>query len=87
MISLWNDLATTVGQELLDIADQSPIIAVKYLRAGDFQGTANIEVGNYIWGEVHTSTPNILFASNFRCIFVDDKQELNYNKSRHKGST
>lgn len=42
MISLWNDLATTVGQELLDIADQAPIIAVKYLRVGDFQGTAKI---------------------------------------------
>ncbi|KAA0057997.1 replication protein A 70 kDa DNA-binding subunit B [Cucumis melo var. makuwa] len=40
VISLWNDLATTVGQELLDIADQSPIIAVKYLRVGDFQGVS-----------------------------------------------
>lgn len=44
MISLWNDLATNVGQELLDIADQSPVIALKYLRVGDFQGTAEIEV-------------------------------------------
>lgn len=43
VISLWNDLATSVGQELLDIADQSPVIAVKYLRVGDFQGTAKIE--------------------------------------------
>ncbi|KGN63732.1 replication protein A 70 kDa DNA-binding subunit B [Cucumis sativus] len=40
VISLWNDLATTVGQELLDIADQSPIIALKYLRVGDFQGVS-----------------------------------------------
>ncbi|XP_023530839.1 replication protein A 70 kDa DNA-binding subunit B [Cucurbita pepo subsp. pepo] len=40
VVSLWNDLATTVGQELLDIADQSPIIALKYLRVGDFQGVS-----------------------------------------------
>lgn len=57
MISLWNDLATTVGQELLDIADQSPIIAVKYLRVGDFQGTTNIEVRSHVFcGEVPTLT-------------------------------
>lgn len=57
MISLWNDLATTVGQELLDIADQSPIIALKYLRVGDFQGTAKIEVGTHVFcGEVPTCT-------------------------------
>ncbi|XP_022135312.1 replication protein A 70 kDa DNA-binding subunit B-like isoform X2 [Momordica charantia] len=40
VISLWNDLATNVGQELLDIADQSPVIALKYLRVGDFQGVS-----------------------------------------------
>ena len=38
MVSLWNDLATSVGQELLDIADKSPIVAIKSLKVGEFQG-------------------------------------------------
>jgi len=37
-VSLWNDLATNTGQDLLDIADQSPVVAIKSLRVGDFQG-------------------------------------------------
>ncbi|KAK2979653.1 hypothetical protein RJ640_015061 [Escallonia rubra] len=40
VVSLWNDLATTVGQELLDIADKSPVVAIKSLRVGDFQGVS-----------------------------------------------
>ncbi|WOG93789.1 hypothetical protein DCAR_0313076 [Daucus carota subsp. sativus] len=40
VVSLWNDLATTVGQDLLDIADQSPIVALKSLKVGDFQGVS-----------------------------------------------
>ncbi|KAK3037962.1 hypothetical protein RJ639_030667 [Escallonia herrerae] len=40
VVSLWNDLATTVGQELLDIADMSPVVAIKSLRVGDFQGVS-----------------------------------------------
>ncbi|KAA8541041.1 hypothetical protein F0562_025004 [Nyssa sinensis] len=40
VVSLWNDLATHVGQELLDIADKSPIVAIKSLRVGDFQGVS-----------------------------------------------
>ncbi|KAA8542553.1 hypothetical protein F0562_023705 [Nyssa sinensis] len=40
VVSLWNDLATNVGQELLDIADKSPIIAIKSLKVGDFQGVS-----------------------------------------------
>lgn len=38
MVSLWNELATNVGQELLDIADQSPVVAIKSVKVGDFQG-------------------------------------------------
>ncbi|KAF4385041.1 hypothetical protein G4B88_017842 [Cannabis sativa] len=38
VVSLWNELATTVGQQLLDIADQSPVVAIKSLKVGDFQG-------------------------------------------------
>ncbi|KAL8111128.1 replication protein A 70 kDa DNA-binding subunit B-like [Apium graveolens] len=40
VVSLWNDLATTIGQELLDIADQSPVVAIKSLKVGDFQGVS-----------------------------------------------
>ncbi|KAK7838737.1 replication protein A 70 kDa DNA-binding subunit B [Quercus suber] len=40
VVSLWNDLATSVGQELLDIADKSPIVAIKSLKVGDFQGVS-----------------------------------------------
>ncbi|KAM7480100.1 hypothetical protein LguiA_028313 [Lonicera macranthoides] len=40
VVSLWNELATDVGQELLDIADKSPVVAIKSLRVGDFQGVS-----------------------------------------------
>ncbi|PRQ16340.1 putative replication factor A protein [Rosa chinensis] len=40
VVSLWNDLATGVGQELLDIADQSPVVAIKSLKVGDYQGVS-----------------------------------------------
>ncbi|XP_058070460.1 replication protein A 70 kDa DNA-binding subunit B [Magnolia sinica] len=37
-VSLWNDLATNVGQELLDTVDAAPVVAIKCLKVGDFQG-------------------------------------------------
>lgn len=40
VVSLWNDLATHVGQELLDMADKSPVVAIKSLKVGDFQGVS-----------------------------------------------
>ncbi|XP_051115840.1 replication protein A 70 kDa DNA-binding subunit B [Andrographis paniculata] len=40
VVSLWNDLAAGVGQELLDIADKSPVVAIKSLKVGDFQGVS-----------------------------------------------
>lgn len=40
MVSLWNDHATNVGQELLDNADKFPIVAIKSLKVGDFQGNS-----------------------------------------------
>ncbi|CAM8978131.1 unnamed protein product [Rhodiola kirilowii] len=39
-VSLWNDLATGLGQELLDITDSYPIVAIKSLKVGDFQGVS-----------------------------------------------
>ncbi|PHT38148.1 hypothetical protein CQW23_21721 [Capsicum baccatum] len=32
VVSLWNDVATNVGQELLDMADKSPVVAIKSLK-------------------------------------------------------
>ncbi|KAF8408394.1 hypothetical protein HHK36_007544 [Tetracentron sinense] len=40
VISLWNDHATNIGQELLDISETSPIVALKSLKVGDFQGVS-----------------------------------------------
>ncbi|CDY23091.1 BnaC07g30960D [Brassica napus] len=40
VVSLWNNLATSIGQELLDMADKSPVIAIKSLKVGDFQGVS-----------------------------------------------
>jgi len=42
VVSLWNDHAVTVGQELLEMADRSPVIAIKSVRVGDFQGKTTI---------------------------------------------
>ncbi|GAB2265702.1 Replication protein A 70 kDa DNA-binding subunit D, partial [Dionaea muscipula] len=36
VVSLWNDLATTVGQQLLDKVDKSPVVAIKSLKVGEF---------------------------------------------------
>ncbi|CAN6313601.1 unnamed protein product [Urochloa humidicola] len=44
-VSLWNDLATTTGQELLDMVDSSPVIAIRSLRVSDFQGVSLSTVG------------------------------------------
>ncbi|KAB5524796.1 hypothetical protein DKX38_022545 [Salix brachista] len=48
VVSLWNDLATTVGQELHDIADKSPVVAIKSLKVGDFQGISLSTLGKSI---------------------------------------
>ncbi|GLT25193.1 hypothetical protein SLA2020_003380 [Shorea laevis] len=45
VVSLWNDLATGLGQELLDLADKSPIVAIKSLKVGDFQGVSLSTIG------------------------------------------
>ncbi|KVH88360.1 Nucleic acid-binding, OB-fold, partial [Cynara cardunculus var. scolymus] len=38
VVCLWNDQATYLGQELLDMVDKSPIVAIKSLKVGDFRG-------------------------------------------------
>ncbi|XP_072980506.1 replication protein A 70 kDa DNA-binding subunit B-like [Typha angustifolia] len=39
-ISLWNDLATNIGQELLEMVDTAPVVAIKSLKVGEFQGVS-----------------------------------------------
>ncbi|KAI3883590.1 hypothetical protein MKX03_016272, partial [Papaver bracteatum] len=45
VFSLWNDLSTTTGQELLDVVDNNPIVAIKCLKVGDFQGVSLSSLG------------------------------------------
>ncbi|KAI3857868.1 hypothetical protein MKX03_004970, partial [Papaver bracteatum] len=45
VISLWNDLATTMGKELLYVVDNNPIVAIKCLKVGDFQGVSLSSLG------------------------------------------
>lgn len=40
-MSLWNDLATTTGQELLDLVDTAPVVAIRAVKVGDFQGISD----------------------------------------------
>ncbi|CAN0892806.1 Replication protein A 70 kDa DNA-binding subunit B [Linum grandiflorum] len=45
VVSLWSELATGTGQELLDIADTNPVVAIKALKVGDFQGVTLSTIG------------------------------------------
>ncbi|CAL1393132.1 unnamed protein product [Linum trigynum] len=56
VVSLWNDLATGAGQELLDMADKSPVVAIKALRVGDFQGISLSTVGKSML-QINPETP------------------------------
>ncbi|CAN0890906.1 Replication protein A 70 kDa DNA-binding subunit B, partial [Linum grandiflorum] len=47
VVELWNELATGTGQELLDIAGTNPVVAVKALKVGDFEGKIVFPSCNY----------------------------------------
>ncbi|CAI9266842.1 unnamed protein product [Lactuca saligna] len=57
VISLWSDLATDLGQKLLDMADESPVVAIKSLRVSDFQGVSLSTVSKSII-EINPETPD-----------------------------
>ncbi|KVI06370.1 Nucleic acid-binding, OB-fold [Cynara cardunculus var. scolymus] len=40
VVCLWNDHATYLGQELLDMVDKSPVVAIKSLKVRDFRGVS-----------------------------------------------
>ncbi|TYH24432.1 hypothetical protein ES288_A03G091600v1 [Gossypium darwinii] len=45
VVSLWNELANNIGQELFENADKSPIVAIKSLKVSDFQGVSLSTLG------------------------------------------
>lgn len=66
-ISLWNDLATTTGQELLDMVDSSPVVAIKSLKVSDFQGMPSlISVQSSSWKSV----------SYWKCVVINCGAEI-----------
>ncbi|CAL0307179.1 unnamed protein product [Lupinus luteus] len=71
VVSLWNELATTIGQELLDIADQSPIVAIKSLKVGDFQGVSLSAINK----SVVLINPDFPEASKLRCWYDSEGKE------------
>ncbi|KAK7292168.1 hypothetical protein RIF29_07911 [Crotalaria pallida] len=71
VVSLWNDLATTLGQELLDIADQSPVVAIKSLKVGDFQGVSLSAISK----SVVIINPDIPEAKKLRCWYDSEGKE------------
>ncbi|KAJ9545274.1 LOW QUALITY PROTEIN: hypothetical protein OSB04_024981 [Centaurea solstitialis] len=48
VVSLWNHHATSAGQELLGMGDNPPIVAIKSLKVGEFQGDI-VLVFNYLY--------------------------------------
>ncbi|KAK1427233.1 hypothetical protein QVD17_15916 [Tagetes erecta] len=57
VISLWNALATDLGQKLLDMADESPVVAIKSLRVSDFQGVSLSTINKSII-EINPNSPD-----------------------------
>jgi hypothetical protein len=82
VVSLWNELATNMGQELLDAANSSPIVAIKSLKVGDFQGKANFKLKIIVKCSLYAVPMcNVLLVCCFRHIFVDNKQKHSSCKS------
>jgi len=40
VVTSLGDLATNIGEELLDISDKSPVVAIKFVKVWDFWGIA-----------------------------------------------
>ncbi|KAE9602219.1 hypothetical protein Lal_00049617 [Lupinus albus] len=71
VVSLWNELATTIGQELLDIADQSPVVAIKSLKVGDFQGVSLSAINK----SAVLINPDLPEANKLRCWYDSEGKE------------
>ncbi|KAF2312864.1 hypothetical protein GH714_040918 [Hevea brasiliensis] len=71
VVSLWNDLATDLGQELLDLADKSPVVAIKSLKVGDFQGVSLSTLGR----SIVQINPDIPESKKLRCWYDSEGKE------------
>lgn len=71
VVSLWNELATSIGQELVDIADKNPVVAIKSVRVGDFQGVSLSTINK----SVVMINPNIPEAKKLRCWYDSEGKE------------
>ncbi|XP_061364959.1 replication protein A 70 kDa DNA-binding subunit B [Gastrolobium bilobum] len=71
VVSLWNELATNIGQDLLDVADTSPVIAIKSLRVGDFQGVSLSTISK----SVVLINPDIPEAKKLRCWYDSEGKD------------
>ncbi|XP_071690614.1 replication protein A 70 kDa DNA-binding subunit B-like [Rutidosis leptorrhynchoides] len=71
VVTLWNALATDLGQKLLDMADDSPIVAIKSLRVSDFSGVSLSTVGKSII-EINPDTPD---SQKLRSWFCSEGKE------------
>ncbi|KAI3733205.1 hypothetical protein L1987_64425 [Smallanthus sonchifolius] len=65
-VSLWGGLATDLGQKLLDMANDSPIVAIKSLRVSDFQGVSLSTVAKSII-EINPDSPDSQKLKSWYC--------------------
>ncbi|RZC59909.1 hypothetical protein C5167_007208 [Papaver somniferum] len=72
VISLWNDLATTMGQELLDVVDSNPIVAIKCLKVGDFQGVSLSSLGK----STVVVNPDVPEAENLKSWYASEGKSI-----------
>ncbi|XP_028753789.1 replication protein A 70 kDa DNA-binding subunit B [Neltuma alba] len=71
VVSLWSELATNVGQELLDTADKLPIVAIKSLKVGDFQGVSLSTISR----SAVLINPDIPEAKRLRCWYESEGKD------------
>ncbi|KAJ9562777.1 hypothetical protein OSB04_007937, partial [Centaurea solstitialis] len=70
VVCLWNDLATSVGQQLFDMEDTSPIVAIKSVKVGEFKGISLSTVSNsYI--RIYPDIPQCLYESKGKEMISD----------------
>ncbi|KEH32027.1 putative replication factor A protein [Medicago truncatula] len=71
VVSLWGDLATNIGQELLDMADKSPVVAIKSLKVGDFQGISLSAISR----SLVLVNPEVPEAQKLRCWYDSEGKD------------
>ncbi|XP_058732965.1 replication protein A 70 kDa DNA-binding subunit B [Vicia villosa] len=82
VVSLWGELATNIGQELLDMADKSPVVAIKSVKVGDFQGVSLSAISK----SLVLIDPEVPEAQKLRC-WYDSEGKDTAMASLSSGST